>query len=260
VRKIISYIAILCFYISATYAGDSLRFMANNSFTYGEKLVYRIHYGIINAGETVFEVKEKPVLISNRRCYHVIGTGKSTGAFNWFFKVRDTYESYIDQDAILPWKFIRDVYEGGYTIYNKVSYDRFNNTLTSIHKTYKVPFDVQDVVSAIYYFRALDYSNIKPNQTFPFTIFLDEKVYKINVTYLGKEIISSKFGKVRCLKFKPQLIAGTIFNEDADMFIWVSDDKNKIPIRIQSEVLVGSIKADIRSYKGLLNKFTSIID
>jgi hypothetical protein len=258
-RKGIIILSVL-FISTGLKSGETLRSVDNNAFQHGEKLVYRIHYGFVNAGETIFEIKKNPAAINGRNCYHVVGTGRSLGAFNWFFKVRDTYESYIDQDALLPWRFVRDVYEGGFTIYNNVKFYHNKNKLTTLHGTYDVPSGVQDVLSAIYYFRTVDYSNYMPGDKFPVSVFIDEKVYDLKVTYVGKEIITTKFGKFRTLKFQPQLVAGTIFKEDANMSIWVTDDENKIPLVIESEVLVGAIKASIRDWSGVKNKLTSKIE
>lgn len=251
--------ALLLLFTLALRSGDTLRIVRNNAFRYGEKLEYRVHYGIITAGETIFEVKKSPYVLNGRNCYHVVGTGRSLGAFNWFFKVRDTYETYIDEKSMLPWKFIRDVYEGGFTIYDNVKFYHYKNKLTSMGGTFDVPAGIQDVLSAIYYFRTVDYSKYKPYDKFPVSVFIDDKVYNLKVIYLGKEIITTELGKFRCLKFKPDLVAGTIFKEDAKMYIWVTDDENKIPLRIESEVLVGSIKADIRAISGVRNKLTSKI-
>ncbi len=237
--------------------GDSLTLVQNNAFTFGEKLTYKVHYGPITAGNVVFEVAKNPVVAKDRQCYHVSGVGKTQGAFNWFFKVRDIYETWLDTEALVPWKFVRDVYEGGYTIYNVYYFNHLEKKLKSLKADHDVPFGIQDVLSAIYRFRAYDYTGMKKGDKIPVTIFIDEEIYLLNITYAGKEVIETGLGRFRCLKFKPQLLAGTVFKEDADMSIWVTDDPNRLPIRIESEILVGAIQADLKSYSGLKHPMTA---
>ncbi len=231
----------------------------DHAFTFGEKLKYRVHYGWINAGETTFEIDQQRSKVNGSECYHVVGKGYSTGAFDWFFKVRDTYESYIDENDLLSRKFLRDVNEGGFTFNNRVTFDRENHTSTTLKGSYDIPVGIHDVLSAVYYFRSFDFNQLSVNDTLPVEIFLDDQVYKIMIKYLGKETITTQLGKFKTFKVRPMLISGNVFDEDAVMHIWVSDDANKIPIRIESEILVGSIKADLKAYSGLKHQFSSRI-
>lgn len=258
-KNIVQFIFFTCLAQIVIANGDSLKFADNKAFTHGEKLVYRVHYGIINAGTATFEILKEQKTVKTRPCYHVVGTGKTIGAFNWFFKVRDVYETYIDKKALIPWKFVRDVYEGGYTIFNVIYFDHFEKKLKSRKGTYDVPFGIQDVLSAIYNFRAKDYSNLKPGEKIPVSIFIDEEIFNISILYIGKSIVKTSLGTFRCLEFKPELVSGTVFKEDAQMTVWVTDDENKIPIRIESEIVVGAIQADLKKYSGLKNRFTARI-
>lgn len=226
----------------------------NNAFKAGEKLTYRLHYGIINAGEAVLEVKPDILTINGRNVYHIVGKGYSTGTTDWFFKVRDSYETYMDKDALLPWFFVRQVDEGGYKFNQNYAFNPFTKKV-DIGNNVKldVPPDIQDMVSAFYSARNLDLSNAKPGDLFTLNCFLDKEVWPLKIKYIEKEVIETDLGKFRCLKFRPIVQQGRIFKKEEDLNVWISDDKNHIVIRAQANVIVGSIKMDITDIKNLAN-------
>lgn len=245
-----------------TSSASALRVVKNTAFKPGEKLRYRVHYGFVDAGEAELEVMNEQKNFGNRPTYHVVGTGKSLGAFDWFFKVRDRYESYIDQEAMVPWFFIRRVDEGGYKIRENTTFNPYKNTATNegqrqkkvIEKaTYDVPANIQDMLSAFYYARTLDYSNAKVGDIYPIDAFIDNEVVPMNIKYVGKEDVKSRLGTVTCMKFKPLLQTGRVFKEQEEMTIWISDDANRIPIRLETAVIVGSVKMDLVEYTNLAN-------
>ncbi len=230
-----------------------LRKVENRAFSTSEVLEYRVHYGFIDAGVARLEVDPAIKNIGGRDCYRVVGTGKSVGAFDWFFKVRDHYESYIDEEAMLPWLFIRKIEEGGYKKKQNVSFNHFKYTATSEKKTINTPGQVQDLISAFYYARTLDMSKAAIGDTFLIHTYLDDEVFPMVIKYTGKQKIRTKAGTFNCIIFKPYLLEGRVFKEKEGMTIWVSDDKNRIPIRAQADILVGSIKMDLTSYSGVAN-------
>lgn len=233
----------------------------NGSFRAGENMTLKVYYRVtgvyIGAGEaTLTCLAEK---LNGRDVYHIIGEGKTYRAYDWFFKVRDKYESYIDTATLKPLKFVRNVSEGGHTIYNNVTFDHARNSATSTNGTYKVPDCVQDVISAVYYARNINFDKYKPNDKITFNMFLDDKVYSIYIRYIGKEEINTKFGKFRAVHFKPLLIEGTMFQGGEKMDVWVSDDANKIPLRVESEISVGSVVVDMINYKNLRHPLSSLV-
>ncbi len=240
-------------FLSTSAAQNDLRKINNEAFRAGEFLKYRIHYGIIDAGEAVLEIKEELKKFGGRDCFHMIGSGKSVGAFNWFFKVRDRYESVVDKEAMVPWLFIRRVNEGGYIINQNVSFNHYTDSAKSDKTTISIPDNTQDLISSFYYARTLDFSQAKEGDVFQITGYLDDAIIPLNLKFIGREKINSKKGKFNCIKLRPMLQEGRVFKDKEDMTIWVSDDKNKIPIRVQTNVLIGSIKMDIVDYSNLLN-------
>ena len=252
-KKIFPVFVFFASLLSSSAAQDELRKINNEAFRAGEVLKYRIHYGIIDAGEATLEIKEELQKFGGRECFHMIGSGKSVGAFNWFFKVKDRYESVVDKEAMIPWLFIRRVNEGGYIINQNVSFNHYTDSAKSEKATISIPENTQDLISSFYYARTLDFSQAKEGDIFQISGYLDDAVIPLNLKFIGREIIDSKKGKFSCIKLRPMLQEGRIFKDKEDMTIWVSDDKNKIPVRVQTDVLVGSIKMDLVDFSNLAN-------
>lgn len=235
--------------------------LKNTAFQAGESVTMRVFYNTagvyISAGEATFtNTLEK---FNGKMTYHCVGDGKTFPFFDKFFKVRDKYESYIDTTTLLPMKFIRNVDEGGYKIYNNVTFNHGANTAVSTNGVFKTTNCIQDVVSAIYYARNIDFAKYKVGDKIPFDMFLDDEVYHLYLRYLGKEKVKTRYGKFNAIKFKPLLIKGTIFQGGEKMTAWVSDDPNHLLLRVESPITVGTIKVDMFGYKNLRYPLTSLI-
>lgn len=255
-------IALLIFTSFPLRAGNDFCEIRNTSFTAGESLTFKVFYTVagvyVGAGEAIFNsYLEK---LNNKPVYHIVGEGKTFSFYDNFFKVRDKYETYIDTATLQPYKFIRNVYEGGYKKYENVTFNKTTNIAITNDGVFKVPACVQDVLSAIYYSRNIDFDKYKPGDKIPFTLFLDKELFAMYIRYMGKETIKTKYGKFKAIKFKPLLIKGTIFEGGEKMTVWVSDDENKIPVRVESPISVGSIKVDMMSYKNLRHPLSSLIN
>lgn len=233
----------------------------NVSFQNGESITFKVFYTLagmyIGAGEANFQVGLTN--LNNKPVYHAIGDGKTYSFYDSFFKVRDKYESYIDTASLQPYKFVRNVYEGGYTKYQTVNFDRSAKKAVTNYGTFTVPECVQDVVSSIYYARNINFNKYKAGDKIPFSMFLDDETYNLYIRYMGKETIKTKYGKFKAIKFKPLLVKGTIFEGGEKMTVWVSDDGNKIPLRIESPISVGSVKVDMMSYRNLRYPLSSLV-
>ena len=227
------------------------RKVENTAFQANESLRYRVTWGIADAGEVKMTVAKHPYKINGRSALHVKAVGRTLGAFSLFYKVYDVYESYVDEQAMLPLKFKRDVYEGGYEI--KQQYDFYHNNKVVYHKgkRFVVPENIQDMVSAFYYARLLNLEDAKVGDTFKFSIFLDNTIYPMKIKYLGKETIKVRKGKFDCLKFAPLVEKGRYFTSEQDVSFWVSDDANKIPILVKAKIPVGWIKMHLVEWSGL---------
>jgi Protein of unknown function (DUF3108) len=225
----------------------------NTAFKAGEYLQYKVYYAVagiyVPGGVASFTTTLER--FNGKDVYHVVGDGKTFPFYDKFFRVRDKYESYIDTTTLQPYKFIRNVDEGGYKTYENVSFIKSANTAITNAGVFKVPDCIQDVLSAIFYARNIDFSNHKLNDKIPFDMFLDRQVYPLYIRYLGKETIRTKYGKYRTIKFRPLLVKGTMFPGGEKMTVWVTDDPNHIAVRIESPISVGKISVDMSDHRNL---------
>ncbi|PRX44448.1 DUF3108 domain-containing protein [Salegentibacter salegens] len=245
--------------------GFALQAQSQKAFSAGEWFKFRIHYGPFNASFATLEVDETS--INGTPVYHIEGKGKSTGLLHWFFKVDDTYRTYIDKQDGKPYKFIRKIDEGGYTKDLEIDFDHSDNKAYVFDKkhnenhTYTTKPNVHDMLSAFYYIR----NNIKTDELSPgdemrLNLFIDDENMDFKLKFLGREVIKTKFGKVATLKFRPYVMAGRVFKEKESLTFWVSDDANKLPIKIEANLTVGSLDADLDEYKGLKHPFKIIME
>ncbi len=259
-RKIVLFL-LLTLASARLTAGDDFCSVRNHAFKAGEILTYTIFYNVagiyVNAGTASFNTTLES--LGSVPVYHVVGTGTSNSSYDWIFKVRDRYESFFDTATLQPYKFIRRIDEGGYKKYENVTFNQQTNIAVSTAGTYKVPNCIQDVMSAVYYARNINFDSYKVNDLIPFNMFLDNEVYNLHIRYLGKETIKTKYGKFRSIKFKPLLVKGTIFEGGEKMTVWVSDDANHIPLRIESPIKVGSVKVDMMGYRNIRYALTSLV-
>lgn len=246
--------------LSATEeAGDKLPVKNNFAFRPGEKLTYRLHYGILTAGEAVLEVKPDVLNINGRQVYHIVGTGYTTGTTDWFFKVRDRYETYMDKDALLPWYFVRRVDEGGFKFSQDYSFNHYTKKVDiGNNQKYDIPGEVQDMVSAFYAARNMNLSHAKTGDVLSMICFMDKELWPMKIKLIGRETISTDIGDIRCLKFRPIVQKGRVFKQEEDMTVWISDDANHLPVRAQADILVGSIKMDLTGVKNLANPLAKV--
>jgi len=235
------------------------RKVSNQAFTYNEKLEYRVHYGLINAASVVLEVSQVPVEKHDRKCYNIRAEGKTLKSFDWAYKVRDRFETFIDQEAMAPISYNKSVQEDKYTDNDLVTFKHNKKKLYGVKGVLDMPAYTHDIISALYYVRNIDFSKARVGDKFPLDVYLDNKIYNLGFKYAGKETISTDIGKVKCLKFVPTLVVDRVFKDQDDMTVWVSDDENKIPVRVKAKIMVGSIKVDITGYSGLKNEFRSLV-
>ncbi|MCF6280427.1 MAG: DUF3108 domain-containing protein [Flavobacteriaceae bacterium] len=227
----------------------------------GEWLKYRMYYSFINAGYATVSVKSTKK--DKRDAYHITGKGWTTGITKLFFKVKDNYQTWFYKDNLKPYHFRRRVDEGGHIISRDIYFDQEAKTAfvkdhrKKTEKTVTID-NVQDIISSFYYLRNQDVSNLKIGDELKLDMFLDYETFGFKMRYLGKEVIKTKFGKIKCLKFRPLVQSGRIFKAEESLTIWITADKNKIPIRIKADLAVGSLKADLDQFKGLAHPFNII--
>ena len=227
-------------------------------FKPGEKLEFRIHYGFINAGSASMEVKQSSV--NGKPTYNLICKGQSEGSFDWFFKVRDTYESQFDVKTMNPVTFKRRVSEGGYKINRDYTFYQNDKLIDDGKHNEKilVPANVQDILSAFYYARTIDFSKIKEGDAIELYSYLDYEVWPLKVRFKGIEKVKVGKETFECMRFVPIIQEGRVFKDENDMSVYISNDKNKIPVLAEAEILFGSIKMELTSWEGLAHPLAKL--
>ncbi|WP_394345647.1 DUF3108 domain-containing protein [Arundinibacter roseus] len=238
---------------------DSYRRVPNNSFGKGERLEYRVHYGFINAAEAKVEVSNSIVKVNNRPCYRVNVTGRTVGAFDLVSRVRDQWRSYIDTSAILPQMFYRNIQENSYRKEETLTFNHGSDVVYAEEKgekkSYKVPDNIHDVISGYYFLRTINFDKISEGQIVELPTFFSDEVFPMRVRYRGKEVIKTKFGRMKVLKLNPVMPENKLFKGENSIRIWVSDDENKVPVKAEVDLWIGALEMDLKSYRGLRNEF-----
>ncbi|MDQ7918083.1 DUF3108 domain-containing protein [Mesonia sp. MT50] len=249
---------VICLFSVSAFA------QSKKAYDAGEWFKFRIHYGWFNASFATLEVKDE--ILNNKEVDHVLGRGKSTGLLHLFFEVDDDYQTYINKKTGQPLKFVRKINEGGHTKDKEILFDQENNTAKvtdNKHQTVKdftTKNNVHDMLSVFYYLRnKIDRKNIKEGDEIVLDLFFDDENYRFKTVFLKREVLKTKFGKVRCLKFRPYVQADRVFKKEESLTLWVSDDDNKIPVKIKAELAIGALEADLDAYKGLKNPFQIIM-
>jgi len=243
---------------------EEIRICELDNFAYGpgERIVYKLYYNLnfiwISAGEVVFKVED----YGDR--YKLSALGTTYSSYEWFFKVRDYYESYIDKETLLPILTIRDIEEGNYTLYERVEYDqetgigvgyRGKSKEEAMERPgeFNMEHCMHDVLSAVYFMRNLNLDTAVPNSTYPVTVFMDRKEYPLDVRYLGREENKKikGLGRFNVYELAPEVVAGDVFSEDSEMRVWASTANSHLPLQIESPISVGSIKAVLKEHQNL---------
>ncbi|KAF0131651.1 MAG: hypothetical protein FD155_175 [Bacteroidetes bacterium] len=252
----------LVLFLAGQLSAQPRTYHPNEAFGEGEYTQFRVYYnsaftGNVTAGEATIKVETAKKKYFDKEVWKIVGEGVSKGAFNWFYKVRNRYESYVDKQAIIPYLFVRHTREGGYSKDDEVFFYHDLQLATSRTATKKIPSNVHDFVSALYFMRTLNLSEFDGDSSYYLDFFLDDSVYVSKIKYVGTETIKVDLGTFRCLKFAPMMATGNVFADAYPMFVWVTDDKNHLPILAETKVVVGSVKMELTAYKNLRNPLSS---
>ncbi|MCU0417061.1 MAG: DUF3108 domain-containing protein [Cytophagaceae bacterium] len=231
-------------------------------YTGNEVLQYRLHYGFINAGEATIMVHPTLYAVNGKVCYKTTVSGKSTGSFAMMMTIKDEWGSYIDTNSRIPQKAYRDITENSYRLKEVVMYDYGHNKANVIREKgkdlsnkstheYAIAPNLQDIVSGAYYLRSLDYTTMAPGTPIAMKAFFEDKLYDFTIKFVGREKIDTKWGKINAIKLQPVMPNNEMFDGGNSIRVWISDDKNKIPIRMEADMFVGKVAVDLKGYSGL---------
>ena len=245
---------ILILLISLSALGSQSQELVNKKepvFKAGELLRYRFRYGFITAAEATLKVKDTDVKFDNKAVYQLTAEGRTAGTFNVFYKVRNRYDSYVDRTDLVPYLYTENIHEASYRRNDKARFYQREKKIVTNKGNFKGDGQTFDIVSAYYFARSLDLSKVKVGDRFTMDYFLDDGVTDLHIQYVGKERVKTPMGTFNCLKFSPSIQPGRIFRKDSKLYLWITDDNNRIPVKAQVEILVGSVTMELTDASGL---------
>lgn len=249
---------------SSTVNNNLYRPVENESFSRGETLHFKMTYGMFTVGKGMTYVDPERYTINDRDCYKVDVYGKTVGLVNWVTDVDDQWGAYIDTAALVPHKFYRRIREGRYKKDEETLFDhkhgkirvRVADKKTGEFKTpkeYDAPAQVRDMIGGFLYLRTMDFSDLNVNDTIAVTGFFEDEFYKLPIVYKGKKTIKTKIGKIRTLVFKPMMPDNKMFDGKNSITAYFSDDKNRIPVKIEAKMFIGKAGVELTDFSGLRN-------
>lgn len=258
-KKNIKNTVFLLFSFILLSSAQEFRKLDNNAFDEGEKLTFEVKYGFVTAGIAEMAIP-KIKKLAGRDVYNVTFHVNTVPAFDPFFKVRDRYETYIDVEGLFPWRFEQHIREGNYKRDFSAFFDHRKGIAKTSNGSYDIPLYVNDIVSAFYITRTFDFSEMKEGDKFHLENFYKDKVHPLDVVYHGKERITVEAGTFDCIIVEPLVVEGGLFKNEGNIIIWLTDDELKIPVKVKTKVLIGSIDAELLSYEGLAGKLTAKVN
>ncbi|MFW5758721.1 MAG: DUF3108 domain-containing protein [Bacteroidota bacterium] len=260
-------VAILSFslILSLPLSAQNYRHWQNNAFQKGEKIQYRVFYnsmltGNVKAGDASLSIKKKPEIVRNRKTMHIKAEGNTRGAFSFFFKVMNRYETFIDEQALVPHLFKLKLHEGKYRKKQNIFFNQKENYAIVNDDIVQTNQNIQDIVSSLYFMRTFNYDSAKVGDVYDIQFLLNDSVHVSRILFEGREKIKTQKGTFHTLRFRPEVLIGDVFNQKYPMTLWVSDDENKILIAARTEIIVGSLRMEINDYSGLKNPVSSLTE
>lgn len=255
-KKILIIAALMLMSISLFAQSEEFPVIENKAFREGERLVFNVKYGFVTAGVAELAIP-KIKKITGRDVYHVTFRVNSVPAFDPVFTVRDRYETYVDTKSIFPWRFEQHIREGSFSKDYSAFFDQRRNVAKTSNGSYDIPLGVHDIISAFYYIRTEDFSDKKVGDKVRLQNFFNGKVNPLDVVYRGKETVSVDAGKFDCIIVEPLVVEGGLFKSEGSILIWLTDDEAKMPVKVSTKVIIGSINAELASYEGVAGEVLS---
>jgi hypothetical protein len=222
----------------------------NKAFTKGEEFVFDVNYGFVTAGEARMSIP-RYTTINGRQCFGIEFNVKSKPFFDNFYKVRDHYETHVDVDGLFPWKFVQQIREGGYSRDFSAWFDQGRHRAMTTEGQHPIPPFTQDILSAFYFMRTYNYESLKPGQQVYLKNFYRDSTYTLTIKFIGKETIEVAAGNFRTVVLEPIMKEGGLFKSSGRLLVWLTDDERKMPVQVKAEIPIGSIKAELTSFKGV---------
>lgn len=255
-KKLMTVIILFTSIINIFAQQTTFRKLENKAFKEGEKLTFDVKYGFVTAGIAVMQIP-KIKKISGRDAYNITFNVNTVPTFDAVYKVRDRYETYLDVEGLFPWRFEQHIREGSYSRDFSAFFDHRRGKAKTSEGEYDIPKYVNDIVSAFYLARTFDYSKMKKGDKIHLENFYKNKVYPLDVVYHGKERVKVAAGTFDCIIVEPLVTEGGLFKSEGTILVWLTDDDLKMPVKVKTKIIIGSIDAELTAYEGLAGKLTS---
>ncbi len=211
----------------------------------GEKMVFSIGYGVIDAGESIVEIIGLTEY-QGKTCYQIQSKANSNRFFSSIYKVRDKIISYMDVETLYSRYFYKRLREGDYKKSVEISFDHENEIAHYANgNEYPTTFGVQDVLSAGYFVRTLD---LESDTVFDVPAHSSRKTYDLKVFIRGKEEVTVPAGTFNCFVVEPVMQGEGLFKHEGKLTIYLSDDKYRVPVMVKTKVPVGSITVELKEF------------
>ncbi len=232
----------------------------------GEELSYSVSYrarlfpNTEVASVTVKTTKEE---FRGREVYKVVGHGKTMPTYRLFFSLDDYYTIRIDPETLRTVHFESDLHEGDYTFRSHYDYDWEQLQAKTWWQSRQRPPqervialtpESMDAISLFFNMRSAKSDSFREGEQHTLQLLLEDTVRYLNYRFVRREEKKiRRMGKFRTLKFACKIgtSEGYSFTDGDEFYIWISDDKNKIPLWLESPIKIGSIQAYITELKGL---------
>lgn len=238
--------------------------VANFSFQRGEVLEFKMFYSIFTVGKGYAKIHPNYYKLNNRDCFKVDVFGKTVGMVDWVADVDDHWGSYVDTLSLMPYQFYRRIREGNY---KRDEWTNFEHEKKRIEvkvldnktgklkepKYFETQGPVRDMIAGFLYLRTMDLSKTKVKDTIAISGFFEDTFYNLRVLYMGKDVVKTKAGKFRAIKLVPIMPDNKVFDGENSVTAWFSDDANRIPIKINASMFIGSAGVELTSFSGLRN-------
>ncbi len=257
IKRIALFVLLICFCFYRPFGQEMLK-PGEPVFKTGEKLSYKLKYGFFTAATANLRIEETDKKFEGHSAYHLVADAKTAGAFDVFYKVRNRYETYIDPNTLLPYYYAENRHEASYKHKDNVTFNHEDEKITAAKGVYPFKGKVFDFLSAYYFSRGIDISHIHKGEKFELQYFLEDGIHTLSITYVGKEVVDSDIGTFNCLKFNPTIIPGRVFKKDSKLYLWITDDNNRIPIKANVELIVGSLSMNITGADNLKYPLNSV--
>lgn len=244
--------SIFLVFIAISGYAQKLDVIKESAFNVGETLNYKFKYGFFTGAEATLKVEATEFKYNNRETVRLVAQGKTSGTFDFFYKVRNRYESYIDKTKFVPYLYTEDINESDYHRTDKVRFYPVDRKITAKEGTFKITTDqVFDLVSAYYFSRNIDLTSFNTGEKITLNYFLEDGITPLTIEYIGKEKIKTNMGYFNCRKYSPSIQPGRIFRSGSRLYLWITDDDLHIPVKAQAELVVGSVTMEITGATGL---------